>query len=314
MHDGNGDAAAGWLLSNKATGSASAPIRIIKNRLWGTRPQTASLCGTPDSGAAIGFNASTNVDNKFTLIQNNIITDSHGGIHAFNNTISQHSIVGNVLYDIHARGTSPYSTGISFYSLSGSEVYLNSLINVVGANAGNTDNGSMGQWGGQSNLDIRCNALIGSSVSTDRPSGSSVADNNALYDTTPFAFKGTNTNIVKTISTRANSTPFAPGQVVRTTSNPPGNGTSGDFLYLVTKGGTAAGSAPEYCTTLGCTTDDGSMTVQAIRGAYTYYRKLRTSPEPHTIPYARAHSGAPEAYGCPSDYAKRPGIGINDQL
>ena len=314
MYNSNGDAAAGWLLSIKATASTSEPIKIINNRLWGTRPQTASLCGTPDSASAIGFNANTGgLDTKFTMIRNNIITDSVGGISAYNNKISRHSIIGNIFYDIGLRGTSLYSSGISFYSLSETEVYLNSLISVVGANSGNTDNGSMGQWGWAQNLDIRCNALIGSgAVSTDSLASNSVADYNAFYGTTSFGFNGTNTNVAKSISTRVNSAAYSPGQVVRTTSTPPENGTAGDFLYIVTNGGTTASAAPEYCTTLGCTTNDGSATVRAIRGPYTYYRKLRTSPERHTIPYARAHASAPEAYGCPSDYARRFGIGIND--
>jgi hypothetical protein len=58
--------------------------------------------------------------------------------------------------------------------------------------------------------------------------------------------------------------------------------------------------------------ENNTTTLQAVRGPYTFYRKLRTSPEPYTIPYARAHASAPEVGACPSNYAARPGIGIDD--
>jgi hypothetical protein len=58
--------------------------------------------------------------------------------------------------------------------------------------------------------------------------------------------------------------------------------------------------------------EKGTTTFQAVRGPYTFYRKLRTSPEPYTIPYVRPASSAPEIGACPSNYAVRPGIGIND--
>ncbi|MEK7382711.1 MAG: hypothetical protein AAB262_05430 [Elusimicrobiota bacterium] len=76
---------------------------------------------------------------------------------------------------------------------------------------------------------------------------------------------------------------------------------TGCFLYRVTVAGTSAGSPPSYATTLGGTTTDGTMVVQAIRGPYAFKRKLRTvaGGETGVIPYAQAHSSAPENNFCP---------------
>lgn len=313
QYDASGNAAAGWLLSMKASGSPSQPVRVVHNRLWGTRAQNGSLCGTPDSGHAIGFNAATSAANQYSLIQNNIVTDSLGGVAAYNNTISRHSIIGNLFYDIGPKGSQSYAVPLSFYSMSASQVYLNTLVNAVGAGS---NNGSFGEWSGQSNLDIRCNVLLDSgAASTSYPGTSSQADYNAFYGTTPFTFNGTGSIISKTLYTRANSRPYSVGDVIRLSAAPNTSCTAANdsncFLYQVITAGTSAQSPPSYCTSLGCTTTDGSMTVKAVRGPYSYYRKLRTAPELVTVPYARAHKSVAEANACPPDYASRPGIGVN---
>ncbi len=62
------------------------------------------------------------------------------------------------------------------------------------------------------------------------------------------------------------------------------------------------------------------MTVQAIRGPYCFWRKLRTAPEQVCIPYAVPDVSAPEDGFCNSEnmggvpLGSRPGIGINDEV
>jgi len=81
--------------------------------------------------------------------------------------------------------------------------------------------------------------------------------------------------------------------------------------------GTSASSYGGYTTTLGGTTTDGTMTVRAIRGPYSFYRKLRTEAELVYIPYAKVHTSASEYNYCTatsmgSALGSRTGIGIND--
>jgi len=148
-------------------------------------------------------------------------------------------------------------------------------------------------------------------------------DLNVFYDSTPQTYNGTKTDIDKnkSVTTRTNSTAYNLNDIIRTSAvTNCVNGTeSACFLYKVITAGTTAGTAPPYCTSLGCTVTDDKVSLKAIRGPYTFYRKLRTSPELYTIPYARAYvsttnpsASAPEAGACPSNYATRGGIGIND--
>ncbi len=308
IYNGNGDAAAGWLLSFKTKGTPGNPVKAIHNRLSGSRTQIESLCGTGDSGHAIGFNANAGANNEYVLVQNNIVTDSIGGVGAYNYTIQNIPIIGNLFYDIGNKGTALYSRAISFYSASRWEVYLNTIVNFSGL-------ALFGEWDGD-NLDIRVNTVLNSvsSESGSHPS-SSTADNNAFYGTPSFAFNGTSTDITQTLTTRSNNQSLSLGQVIRTTSTPPANGTAGDFLYITTTAGQTAGSAPTYCTTLGCTIADGSATVRAIRAPHTFYRKLRTGPEQAFIPYAAIDPSAPEYAFCKATPpGSRAGIGVNDEV
>src|SRR5581483_9064590 len=93
------------------------------------------------------------------------------------------------------------------------------------------------------------------------------------------------------------------------------------FLYKVTMGGTTSASTPGYCSSLGCTTTDGSVTVKAVRGPLTYKRKLRTvaGGEDAIIPYARVHTDADEATFCPGTgqvnaLGSRADIGIDNDV
>lgn len=113
---------------------------------------------------------------------------------------------------------------------------------------------------------------------------------------------------------RGDNTFYSSGAVTRTTTNHALCTATNDpdcFLYMATNDGTTA-SSPNFCTTLGCTFQDGGVTWQAIRGPHTFYRKLKTAPEQVVIPYARVHVSAPEARLSGNNVGPRPDIGINN--
>lgn len=312
IYDVDGNAAGGWLVSVKTRGTMSEPVRIMHNRLWGSRPQNGGLCGTPDSGHAAGGNARQGENNEFVVYENNVITDSHGGIAFYNFDLPRQSVVGNIFYDISPKGTTLWSNTVSFYSAFATEVYLNTI---VAARTGMGD-GVFGEWSaGHTDLDIRCNVFLASESSNSTvPGAGSVADSNVFYGSPPFSFNGTNTNIDLFVGSRTNSTSYQQADVLQVAgvfscinvSDP------ACFLYKVISAGTSASSAPAYCASLGCITTDGTMTVQAVRGPKLLYRKLRTGPETYVIPYAEVHASADEANFCPSSFANAVNIGINN--
>jgi hypothetical protein len=302
-------------MSTKASATADKPGRIIHNRAWGGRNQNAQ---TANIVASVGMGISVlgrpdGINPNYILIQNNIIYENQLG-HGFYDAPCEHcSIIGNIYYkhaQYYADGRSHAIEGLD--KLKNTEIYLNSFIN-------NSDFGFsfVGDL-----KDIRCNVfLFGGAREGETPWSTTQADYNAFYDTPSWTFNGTNTNIDKGVSTRANSVPYTVGSVVRWADpkNCSGPSDAACYLYMAKNTGQSFGSQPEPCTTLGCTFDDGTVKWQAIRGPYTFYRKLRTKPEPYTIPYARIYanaadptSSAPEARLCPMNYAARIGMGIND--
>ncbi len=316
IYDGNGDAPTSAAISVKVRGSSGSPVRIVQNRIWGTRKQN-SACGDAGDSSAISSNGLSGPANEYVLIQNNTIADTVGGVSAFNPTMQRHSIIGNIFYDIADKGTQLYTSAINFDSYTKVEVYLNTFI-YTKTSTTNSDNGVLAALGGQANSDIRCNVFVDSNrASTDSTAASTVADRNVFYGATPFTFNGTATNISESLNTRANSTAYSLGDIVRLSASPVSNCTSTNdpdcFLYRVTVAGTSSGSAQSYCTTLGCRSVDGTMTVQAIRGAYSYYRNLRTGAVQAIIPYARMDATATEATACPTTFADRDDIGISNQ-
>jgi hypothetical protein len=299
--NGGAKAASESPLSIKVAGTQSSPVRIIHNRFWGARLTDLTQCCNGTVGDAIGsYDA-----NEYVLLQNNILFDSQVGM---SNVGRHNSIIGNIFWKIKQYTTSINSRAIETWHSHGGvntyELYLNSFIDVPQYAAPALSD---------SDSDARCNVFLSSGQKLPgSPSSSAVADFNAFYDSTVFSFNGTSTNIDRAISTRGNNTNYSVGQVIRTTSTPPANGTAGDFLYMVTTAGRSAASQPAYCTSLGCTTQDGAMVITAIRGPHAFYRKLQTGAERLFIPYARVHTSAPEAHGCPSNYAARSGIGVNN--
>jgi len=305
--------------SFKSGGTAAAPVRFTHNRTWGHRHTDLNVCCAGGGGGQIislsdGYPV-LNAFSSYVLIQNNIITDGQQGIQTPREGPHHHSIIGNIIYRINnyyaAFGTSGSAALSSLGHWDNTEVYLNTII----------DSGSWADiGGGNENLDVKCNAVLGSGQNTGGiPGAGSVVNYNAFIGTNKFTTDNSvDTNITKTTRIRSNSTPytldslaqFAPISACTTGTE------SACFIYKAAVAGTSAPSTPKACTDLGCEFADGGVTWQAIRGPYFYSRKLRTVPGGETafIPHARAHYAAPENAACDPKIGTSVNIGINDLL
>ena len=291
-------------------------IQVIHNRIWGQRTTYETCSGSGSYG--YGINSGGTAATEYVLIKNNIVMSTANGINMRNDVSHHRSAIGNLLYDInhgHAPSDVP-SNGDGDHSIAfrydGSadygEAYLNTVIS--------SEEGFVFS-SGETNHDILCNTFIDvSSIRKDTNvlGTGSIVDYNVFYGTTEYTTESPDNDLGNyTLNTRANSQAYNLGDIIRTTATPPEDGTAGDFLYRVTTAGTSAGSPPAYCTTLGCSTTDGTMVVQAIRGPYSFYSNLRTTPVLVYIPYAKVHNSAPEYAYCPNTTGSNTGRGINDQ-
>jgi hypothetical protein len=289
----------------KATGTSGNPQRVIHNRIWGTRWATTCCDGGGGDGIFIaGQDAAPFNTVDYVLIQNNIIFDNIYGVSGYPGNGTHHSIVGNLLYNHHQfNGSNNDSAAFSLWGVGGSsEFYLNTVV----------DSDRYFDFQGANNQDLRCDVAISAGPSVPTMGGSSQIDDDVYYGTPD---NGEANKISKTLNTRANSTAYSAGTIIRTAaiSNCVTASDTACFLYKVTASGTSAATPPTYCHELGCTTTDGSMTVQAVRGPYVFKRKLKTGPEDFVIPYATVHTSADEATDfCPTTTGNRAGIGIND--
>jgi hypothetical protein len=297
----------------KEPGATSGnPAKIIHNRFWGFKHTDTSCGGTGSNGEGIIINAAAGSASHYVLIQNNIFFDMPSAIGS--NTDGEGvnvSIIGNLIYNIHDGYSTFAGQGLKIQSSRNTEVYLNTVMSSPDNWARLDDNG---------NNDYRCNVVIDSGPHTGYLGTGSQVNNNVYYGVSGAKL---DSNVIdKTLTTRANSKAYSLGDIIRTSSSPTKSCTATNnadcFLYKVITAGTSASSNPGYCASLGCVQQDGTMQVRAVRGPYTFYRKLHTSAERYTIPYARAYAGAtnaaenaPEAYACPSDYNKKAGVGLN---
>lgn len=284
----------------KSGGTAANPLKVIHNRFWGFRWTDMNCGSTGSGGEAVVLHA----DNSHGLIQDNIIWNVPYAISASNPSPSRYSVIGNLIFDSKH---SPYSDAytITLAKASSTEIYLNTIISATKAvSIGN----------GTTN-DARCNVIISSGESN----GTSSQFNDNGYYSSPHANESRRIGV--SVANRGNGATYSVGQIIQTSGS--GNCVKGSesacYLYRVISAGTTAATAPAYCTELGCVQNDGGVQLRAIRGPYSFYAKLRTSPTRNVIPYARAFGGggneaeiAPEAYSCPTDYAARYGVGIND--
>jgi len=300
-------------MSMKRGGTSAEPVRLIHNRMWGQRETDHSspngCCTSTGSGLAITW-SNNGVDDPFNsqyiLVQNNIIIDTAGGINVTRSgAAEQNSAIGNIFYlnknySGQGRGVFSNTTGKN------DEYYLNTIIESDRYMLTNT----------ATNDDFKCNVFINAGDKSGSLGSGSVFDYNVWYGSTPYSTETPAHNIGNfAVKTRQNNTNYSLGDVIRTSSIPETSCTavndSDCFLYKVTTAGTSAGSTPSYCTTLNCTTTDGTVAVKAIRGPYTFYRKLMTFPEVYIIPYAKPHSQAPEYGSCPANMlGSRTGVGV----
>jgi hypothetical protein len=287
-------------ISLKDDGISTNPVRIIHNRIYGMRNTDTSIGSNGASGSAVAFGSGGSVNADWILFQNNIVGESQNGIEwtmwdLCNRKGTRTSIIGNLFHSIIAYKSG--GTSATWWSGCGgvdtTEFYLNTIIDSDRVLEGNFD----------SNNDLRCNVKIAIKNADDSSLGTGTLQDYNAYFAAPE--NGENNKFVKTVATRANSKTYSIGDLMVPTS-------LNNYIYRAVVAGTTSNSAPTPCTVLGCTFTDGGVTWQSIRGPYTFFRKLRTSPESYTIPYARAHASTPEVNTCPSDYATRRGVGIND--
>lgn len=301
------------VMSLKAGGTSSAPAVYIQNRIWGGRTGDAVLLGSDNVGGGEAVTLSGNPAGQadWVMFRNNIIMDSQYGIAGYWGPGNNNSIIGNLVYRIRQFDTRWGTNALWMSSKQYSEVYLNSIID---ADTWLEITGSSYSGGTDLENDIRCNVVIaGRRVGETGVGAGTQVGNNAFYGSPSFA-RNAPTGPEMTLRTRASSTNYAVGDILATGSSDAcrSSGDSTCYLYKVITPGTTASGSPGYCTQLGCISTDGGVTVQAVRGPYTFYRKLRTGPEQAVIPYARVHTAAPEAYSCPMTYASRRGVGVND--
>ncbi len=305
------------VMSIKSGGKPDAIVRHVHNRIWGGRTGDGSLIGPSNAcnGSAITLSRGELLTQpaSWLLFQNNIVMDSQQGIGGYWGPDKNDSIVGNIVYRIRQFNASCGANyGLWLSSKQNTEVYLNTIIDT---DKWLTISGSDASGGYDLNNEFRCNAVISGGVREGSAGSGTIVDSNAFYNTTPYASGGSGQNVVPAVKQRAGSTSYAAGDIITVGNSSSCRNTSDAacFMYKVLASGTTEAGSPQYCTTLGCTMSDGSLMLQAVRGPYAFYRKLRTAPEQVVIPYARVHTSAPEARACPSDFASRQGIGISDE-
>jgi hypothetical protein len=283
----------------KSGGTAANPVRVIHNRAWGFYMTDTSCGGTGSSGAAMAAHCPNCVSANYVLFQNNIITGSASGIVTSNPGTQNHSLIGNILYDISNVNEPNWQYPMLTSKASNSEMYFNTAIVANRTFAGGP------------NDDVRCNVFIDSGSTAGTVDAGGQKDYQTYYGTATAGESNVKGNYTLNLesgwtlcttlgcTSTQDTTGYSVGDIVRHSADPKTDCTSATdsdcFLYKVTSVGV-------------------SGQVQAVRGPYTFYRKLRTRPEQVFIPYARAHSSAPENHTCPSTTGNRTGIGINNAL
>ena len=301
----NGDFSAGenGVDIKRAGQSASAVMQIIQNRFSGFKKTDGGCGSSGSSGEAIVIHESGGgTAATYSLILNNIIFNTGFGISFPNGFPNHHSIVGNIFSNLNSVAIA--SKGIDYDNSDNIEVYLNTFSQIE----------SDGFWLDHkgNNQDARCNVVIDGQDTFGTPAASDVTDYQVYYGTTDDS----DTNRIDiALFTRANSTAYSLNDVIRLTSSPPADGTSGDFLYRVTTAGTSDSSAPTYPILLGNTVTDGTVVLEAVRGPFSFQSRLRTGEITVILPYVTTGSGAQEADDPTGDRDTWcPGAGDTDQI
>lgn len=303
------------IMSIKSGGKPDALVRHIHNRIWGGRTGDGVLIGGSNTcnGSAITLSRGEQLHQSasWLLFQNNIVMESQQGIGGYWGPDQNDSVIGNLVYDIRRFNTGCNATyGIWLSSKQYGEWYLNTVIDTE---KWLTISGSDTSGGPDLNNDMRCNVVISGGAREGGAGSGTVVDHNTFYGTTPYSAGGNN-NLSFAVKRRAGSSNYNVGDILIVDDSWACTGADSPacYMYRVIAAGTTSAGAADYCTTLGCTMADGSVSLQAIRGPYSFYRKLQTGPEQAVIPYARIHTSAPEARQCPADFASRPGVGVSN--
>lgn len=170
-------------ISLKSGGTASNPVRIFKNRIWGVRLNDKNVCCTAlSSGHAVSFSNSPSGGTgnaRYVYFENNIVMDSHTGVAWTRDGTGDNKVVGNIFYQIRRFNKDPDrnrpSHAINKRKGTGDKVYFNTIID--------TD-----RWlnleGGATNSDIRCNAIFDSGSRDGGSNGSGThVHENAFFGT-----------------------------------------------------------------------------------------------------------------------------------
>lgn len=175
-------AASEAILSFKDSGSQNNPVRVIHNRIWGTRHNDSAVGGDGASGSAISPVGGGTTDSRWYLFQNNIIADSQnafewttwGGASAYN-----HSVVGNLIYGIqpfHASTTSAAFWWGGTGTMDKTEFYFNTIV----------DAAALFSLGNNSDLDFRGNVIVNTGSSGGAAGSGTTSANNAYYNAPRF--------------------------------------------------------------------------------------------------------------------------------
>lgn len=180
------------IISLKSGGSASQPVEILHNRLWGARSGDGNLIGSGSVGEATGISISSHFDfaADYVLVKNNLIWDMQAGISNWWGIPDHDSIIGNIIFDIKQRDPRFSAYAMRLNRTDNIEVYLNTIVNA--------DQTWLELGGEVDNGDFRCNVIINSGAkSGSSPTSTTQADYNAFYGTPVFSANAGNNNIVR---------------------------------------------------------------------------------------------------------------------
>ncbi len=304
------------LISIKAGGDASDAMLIVHNRLWGARTgdpnvglalngdgsaMSVGMSGNPDAPEIVGHQGG-----DWVSFRDNIAWDCGIGLGAGFPRNEHLSVVGNLFWDMAESTRDPEApaTWNTYGGFDTTELYLNTIVE--------GDNWLQASWG-PSDDDVRCNVII-DALALDSLAGlgpGTMLDHNVFYGTSADTTESPGVNLPLDLRPWSAAAVMSVGNHVK-------DGTSGTILRCTQAGTT--GSVRPIAPTLGASVTDGTITWQAIRGPYCFWRKLRTAPEQVCIPYAVPHESAPEYGFCRAEnmggvpLGSRPGIGINDEV
>jgi hypothetical protein len=175
----------------KAGGVAGNPVVVSGNRVWGFRQTDVNCGGTGSWGQAILSTEGA----RYTLFYDNWIWDSGRGI-SLSDDSRFHSVIDNVIYNIHSSADTASGFAEQDYALMISSPDTEVYRNVVVASAY-----AWGRVAGDNN-DYRCNVIIdGGRVRS--PGSGITADYNFYYNAEQLALPGTH-DVVSTLASEAN--------------------------------------------------------------------------------------------------------------